>query len=404
MTQINAEFSADQRHLREQQHFMKTTLFILSLLLTTTIFAQQKHYLLVGTYTGTGSKGIYVYSFDPGDASVRKMDSIEVSNPSFLTIAPAGNFVYAVSEDRDSTNPSTGGGVNAFSFNKRTGRLKFINRVSSEGSHPCYISMDKSGKWVLVANYSSGSFSVFPIGAKGQLLNARQTTSHSGNSVNTERQNSPHAHAALLSSDNKMLYVTDLGTDKIMCYPFNTKNGNADVRRVTAVHTDPGSGPRHLAFHPNKKYAYVVQELTATVTLYTVKNNKLTEKQNISSNPLTYKGPAGSADIHVSPDGKFLYVSNRALSNTIAIFRINQKNGMLTIIGHQYTMGIKPRNFNFDPTGKYLLVANQDTDQIVIFKRDPGTGMLTDTGKRIAVPRPVCLQWISRKADPVFVN
>lgn len=380
----------------------RSSLFLLSLFMANTLIAQKTHYLLVGTYTGTGSKGIYVYTFYPGDASVQKKDSIAVSNPSFLTVAPGGRYVYAVSEDRDSLNPSTGGGVNAFSFNKRTGKLTFINKLSSEGSHPCFVSMDKSGKWLIASNYSSGNFSIFPIGSKGQLLQPTQTVNHTGNSINTERQNSPHVHAALLSSDNRVLYVNDLGTDRIVCYPFNNKNGRTDERRAVAVPSDPGSGPRHIAFHPNNKFAYLMQELTATVAVYRVKNNQLKEIQNISAHPLTYKGPAGSADIHVSPDGKFLYASNRALSNTIAIFKINAATGKLTIVGHQYTMGVKPRNFNFDPSGTYLLVANQETNNIVIFKRNEKTGLLTDTGKRINVPGPVCLQWISYKEPDVL--
>lgn len=374
---------------------MRILILLPLLLLATTMLAQKKHYLLVGTYTGTGSKGIYVYEYNPANASTKIADSIEVPNPSYLTIAPGGNFVYSVSEVRDSTKPSTGGNVYAFSFNKKTGKLSFINKAPSEGSNPCYISMDKKGKWVMVANYSSGGFSILPVGAKGQIGNSVQTINHTGSSVDVQRQASPHAHAAMLSDDNKMLYVMDLGIDKIMCYPFNTKTGRADEQRVDAVSSDAGAGPRHLAIHPNNKYAYLIQELTATVAVYSVKNNKLKEIQNISAHPLTYKGLAGSADIHVSPDGKFLYASNRGESNTVAIFKINAATGKLTIVGHQYTMGMKPRNFNFDPTGKYLLVANQDTNDIVIFKRDLNTGLLTDTGKRIAVPRPVCLKWVS---------
>lgn len=365
-------------------------------LMANTMLAQKKHYLLVGTYTGTGSKGIYVYTFNPANASAKIVDSVEVPNPSFLAIAPGGNAVYSVSEVRDSTKPATGGNVYAFSFNKKTGKLTFINKVPSEGSNPCYISMDKKGKWAIVANYSSGNFSILPVGAKAQIGNSVQSINHTGSSADLQRQTGPHAHAALLSNDNKMLYVMDLGIDKIMCYPFNTKTGRADEQRVDAVPSDPGSGPRHLAIHPNNKYAYLIQELTATVAVYSVKSNKLKEIQNISAHPLTYKGPAGSADIHVSPDGKFLYASNRGESNTVAIFKINAATGKLTIVAHQYTMGIKPRNFNFDPTGKFLLVANQDTNDIVIFKRDLNTGLLTDTGKRIFVPRPVCLKWISK--------
>jgi 6-phosphogluconolactonase len=373
---------------------MKRNLACLLLIISSlAAMAQKSHYLLVGTYTNTGSKGIYVYQFNPVTASVTITDSIESSNPSFLTVAPGGSYVFAVNEDADSTKP--GGGVSAFTFNKKWGKLNPINKVSSAGNHPCYITIDKKGKWLIVGNYSSGNFSVLRVAADGQIENDIQTISHSGNSVDPVRQTSPHVHATVLSNDQKYLYVTDLGIDKIICYPFNVATGKVDEAHARTTNTSPGSGPRHLAFHPNNKYVYLMQELNATVTVYKNKNGQLIELQSMSSQPLTYKGPAGSADIHVSPDGKFLYCSNRALSNSIGIFKINAATGMLQIVGHQYTMGVKPRNFNFDPTGKFLLVANQETNEVVIFKRDVKTGLLTDTGKRIAVPKPVCLQWVT---------
>ena len=374
----------------------KNTYLLISFFICTgNLFAQQKHYLLTGTYTGTGSQGIYVHQFNTKNGTVKVVDSIESSNPSFLAVAPGGNYIYAVNEDTDSTQP--GGGVSAYAFNKKTGKLRFINKATSGGNHPCYVTTDKKGKWVIAGNYSSGNFVVLPVGAKGKLESPTQIVQHSGSSVNTERQNSPHVHATVLSGDNRYLYVTDLGADKVTCYPFNAKTGWVNIAHNQLTKTDPGSGPRHLVFHPNGKYVYLMQELTATVTVYKNSNGRLTEIQNHSAHPLTYKGPAGSADIHVSPDGKFLYCSNRALSNTIGIFSINAANGTIKLVGHQYTLGVKPRNFNFDPSGKYLLVANQETNEVVIFKRDLKTGLLSDSGNRIAVPKPVCLQWVTTK-------
>lgn len=377
------------------KHFIKSNMkILLTITLASFTFSctSQKNYLLVGTYTGTGSKGIYVYQFNTNNGDAKIVDSIESSNPSFLTVAPGGKYVYAVNEDADSAKKE-GGGISAYAFNAKTGKLRFINKTASRGSHPCYITTDNKGKWVIAGNYSSGNFSISYVRKDGGLAGAHQTVQHNGSSVNTERQNSAHVHATVFSSDNRHLYVTDLGTDKIVRYPFNTSNGKVNEALRQETKAEPGSGPRHLAFHPNNKFVYVMQELTASVTVY--KNNKGTfaEIQSHSSHPLTYKGPAGSADIHVSPDGNFLYCSNRALSNTIAIFRINKNNGTITLVGHEYTKGVKPRNFNFDPTGKFLLVANQETNEIVVFKRNKQTGLLTDTEKRIWVPKPVCLQW-----------
>lgn len=319
-------------------------------------------------------------------------DSIESSNPSFLTVAPGGKYVYAVNEDADSTQK--GGGISAYAFHSKTGKLQFINKISSGGNHPCYITTDNTGKWIIAGNYSSGNFSLARAGSNGRLQNSHQQVAHTGSSVNTERQNGPHVHATVLGSNNRYLYVTDLGIDKILCYPFNPATGKVNEAAAKTTVTQPGSGPRHLAFHPNNQFAYLMQELDASVTVYKVqKDGKLTEIQSHSAHPLTYKGPAGSADIHVSPDGNFLYCSNRALSNTIAIFRINKNSGQIMLVGHEYTQGVKPRNFNFDPTGNFLLVANQETNEVVVFKRNKKTGLLTDTGNRIRVPKPVCVQW-----------
>jgi 6-phosphogluconolactonase len=202
-------------------------------------------------------------------------------------------------------------------------------------------------------------------------------------------------HAVFLNKNNSYLYVPDLGIDKIMVYLFNGKTGKVSPSKKGFIFTGAGSGPRHIDIHSNGKYVYLMEELSGSVVVYQDPGNAdLHEIQTLAAFPLTYKGPAGSADIHVSPDGKFLYSSNRGFSNTIAIFSIDAKTGMIKLVGHQYTLGEKPRSFNFDPTGKFLLVGNQDSNEIVIFKRDLATGLLTDSGKRISVGKPVCIKWI----------
>jgi 6-phosphogluconolactonase len=360
-------------------------------------FAQNDYFLLVGTYTGGTSHGIYVYGFNTQNGEAALIDSAKASNPSFLAASPNEKFVYAVSEAGDAANKG-GGRLLAFAFNNGTGSLTKLNEKSSMGSNPCYVAVDKSGKWVITGNYSSGTLAVLPVSLNGGLDSAVCSMEHSGSSVNTERQNSPHVHATVLSPDNKFLFVPDLGIDKLMTYHFNSKNGMLKETSPAFVMTKPGSGPRHFTFSPNKKFAYLVEELNGSISSYKYfsKNGKLELIQNISTLPPEFMGYAGSADIHVSPDGKFLYASNRGQSNTIAIFSVEEKSGMLTAVGHQSTMGKTPRNFNFDPTGNFLLVANQDTDEIVIFSIDKKTGGLSDTGKRIPVSKPVCIKWIKK--------
>ena len=365
---------------------MKIFLVSLLLLQAMAAAAQKEFYLLVGTYTNSGSEGIYVYKFNSTTGEATAVSNARSSNPSFLAVAPDEKFVYAVNEDKE-------GMVSAFAFDKKTGTLSAINQTSSGGSHPCYITIDKNGKWVLTGNYSSGTLSLHAVKKDGGLDSATQVIEHSGYSVNTDRQEGPHVHATVLSPDNKFLFVPDLGIDRVHIYSFDTKKGQLEPTPVPFQITEPGAGPRHLDFHPNGAYAYLIEELTGSISVYRYNKGELLLQQNISALPGDYDGPVGSADIHVSPDGKFLYASNRGESNTIAIFSINRE-GRLAPVGHVSTLGKTPRNFNFDPTGKYLLVANQNSDEIVIFSRDQKSGMLTDTGKRIAVSKPVCIKWI----------
>jgi 6-phosphogluconolactonase len=375
---------------------MKNFFFLLIIFSCEHVLSQE-NFLLVGTYTSGNSEGIYVYKFNSKTADARLISSIKTSNPSFLAISPNQKYVYAVNENADSTQHTITGFVSAFSFNKANGQLNFINKQESGGKHPCYVTVDKTAKWVIAGNYSSGSLALLPANADGSLEPARQIIQHEGSSVVEGRQDDAHVHAIVLSRDNKTLYVPDLGTDKLMLYKFDAKNGKLAEADMPFALSEPGAGPRHLAIHPTGKMAYLMEELSGTVNVFAVyKDGSVESIQTISALPREYEGPVGSADIHVSPDGKFLYASNRGESNTIGIFRINA-DGRLTWLGHQETMGKKPRNFNFDPTGNYLLVANQDSDEIVIFKVNKQTGLLTDTGKRINTPNPVCIKWISLK-------
>ncbi|HEU4471017.1 MAG TPA: lactonase family protein [Flavisolibacter sp.] len=347
----------------------------------------QHNYLLTGTYTKGTSKGIYVYDFSSKDGSSAPVDSVVSSNPSYLAVSPDQRFVYAVSE--------TGNGmVRAFAFNN--GRLTLLNEQPSNGDSPCYITVDKTGKWVIVGNYSSGSVAVLPVQEGGGLGKAVSVVQHSGKGPNAKRQEGPHVHATVLSPDNRYLFVPDLGIDKLMIYAFDEQTGKLEPAAQPSVQLEPGSGPRHFDFHPNRQFAYLLQELSGKITAFSYANGKLSPVQTISLLPEGFDRSFTSADVHVSPDGRFLYASNRDASNTIAIFSIDRKTGKLSLAGHQSTLGQTPRNFNFDPSGNFLLVANQNSDEIVVFRIDRKTGLLSDSKKRIALGSPVCVKWIKK--------
>jgi 6-phosphogluconolactonase len=366
--------------------------FIAAILLMQAV-AAQKNYLVVGTYTGGKSEGLYVFTFDSNNGDSREISHVKTSNPSFVAVSPDQKYVYAVHED--AAADGKGGEVSAFSFNKSEGQLKYINEQTTRGDHPCFVEIDKTGKWVFAGNYTGGSLSVLPVKKNGELGSPTTTIQHKGSSINKERQEKAHVHCTLLSADNRFLFVPDLGMDKVVIYNFNAATGKLTSARPPFFKAVNGSGPRHITFHPGNKFAYLVEELSGTVETFRYSNGILQHLQRISTMPAGDSSFAGSADIHVSPDGKFLYASNRGNSNTIAIFRIDTNTGLLTLVGHQSTLGQTPRNFNFDPTGNFLLVANQNSDEIVVFRRDKETGLLTDTGKRISVGKPVCLKWIA---------
>ena len=342
----------------------------------------QKNYLLVGTYTSGKSKGIYVYDFTK-DGSAKLVDSAITVNPSYITVSPDQKFVYAVNE-------TSNGNVSAYSFHN--GHLNFINQQSSKGDDPCYITETKNKKFVIAGNYSSGTAAVFPVEKNGGLANAVDSIAHKGHGSNASRQASAHIHSTVLSPDNNYLFVADLGIDKIKTYSFNNSKGVLTVYDSVQLHD--GSGPRHFEFHPSGKWAYLTQEMGGTVTAFNYKNGKLKTIQTISVLPKNFNQYFTTADIHISKDGKFLYASVRDAANIITVFKINQQTGTLNFVSSQPVLGKTPRNFNFDPSGNFLLVANQNSNDVVIFKVNHTTGLLSDTGKRIDIGNPVCLKWI----------
>jgi len=359
---------------------MKLIVFLLCSLFFYPTLAQE-NYLLVGTYDSPKSEGIYVYKFNSSDGSAKEISHVKTSNPSFLAVSPDEKYVYAVNEMADSTGK--GGRVSSFSFDQKTGTISFISQRSSMGNNPCYIETNEDGSRVMVVNYSTGNFAMY-VSKNGKLDTAGLVIQQKGSGPDTIRQKSSHLHGIYRRKNSIM--VTDLGADEIHA-SFTAWHDKKLIYK-----TKPGAGPRHLAFHKSRKIFYALNELNSTIEVF---KNRNISFQTISSLPPDHKGPVGgSADIHVSQDGRFLYVSNRGQSNTIGIYSINQKTGILTVVDHVSCAGERPRNFNFDPTGNFLLVGNQMSDEIAIFKVDKQTGMLTDTDKRISVGRPVCIKWI----------
>lgn len=375
----------------------KRSITLLSILITFFQISQaqkvknENYNLLIGTYTSSGkSEGIYVYDFNINTgANSYKSKATGITNPSYLAISRNGKKVYSVSEAGRGK-----GSITAFDFDPASGELKLINSVTSGGDGPCYVEVDNSDKYVFSANYGGGSLAAIRVNEDGSLNDDVQSIQHEGSSVHKD-QTKPHVHTVVLSPDNKYLLVTDLGTDKVHTYRF-TPGGRDALSPVTPafVSTKAGAGPRHLTFHPNRKFVYVVNELNGSVDAFSYKDGKLTSLQTITMLRQGFNGTIEAADIHCSGDGKFLYASNREESNEIVIYRI-AKNGKLKFAGRQSVLGKAPRNFVIVPGGKYLLVANQNSDEIVVFRRNAKTGLLTDTGSRIEIGRPVCLKFVA---------
>jgi 6-phosphogluconolactonase len=288
------------------------------------------------------------------------------------------------------------GAVSAFAIDHKSGRLNLLNQVASGGADPCYISLDKTGKYVLVANYSGGSVSVFPSLKDGRLGEPSAFVQHQGSSANKERQEGPHAHWIQTSPDNRFAVVSDLGLDELVLYRFDAAKGSVVQNEPSFAKLPPGAGPRHAAFHPNGRFAYVLNEMQSSVGAFSYDPSTATLKtlQQLSTLPKDFTGQNDTAELVVHPSGKFLYASNRG-HDSIAIFSIDSLKGTLTPAGHVRTGGKTPRNFAIDPTGKYLLAANQASDNIVIFRINPVTGNLTPSGQVAEVPSPVDITFVA---------
>jgi len=344
----------------------------------------------VGTYTGKGSEGVYVYRLNSSTGALTNIGKTTgLENPSFLAIDPKGRCVYAVRE-------SSRGAVVALSRNATTGELTILNEQPSGGQGPCYVTVDREGRFLLVANYGSGHVALLPIADDGRLLPPTSVVRHEGSSVNPSRQKGPHAHSIVLDAGNRYALAADLGIDKVMVYRLDSEQGKLLPNDPPFVRCEPGSGPRHIAFHSNGKYVYVIEELSSTVErfAYDADLGTLKPLQRISTLPEGFQGANSCADIHVHPSGRFLYGSNRG-HNSIAIYAIDDTTGKLRLIGHEPTQGKTPRNFAIDPSGTFLLAANQDSDTIVSFRINRDTGVLTPTGQTCRVSMPVCVKMVA---------
>jgi 6-phosphogluconolactonase len=358
-------------------------------------------WVYVGTYTDGLSKGIYRLELNLATGKLGPPAVAGASvNPSFLAIHPGRRFLYAVNEIGNYQKKKAGA-VSAFTIDSMTGDLKLLNQQSSGGADPCHLAVDRLGKHVLAANYSGGSVCVLPIGENGWLGEATAFEQHRGSSVNKQRQEAPHAHSVNLDPANQFAFVADLGLDKVMIYRYGIDTGTLTPKEPPSVSVKPGAGPRHFVFHPNGRFAYVINELDSTVTVFDYDSDKgaLNEKQTLTTLPESYKGRNGTAEVVLHPSGRFLYGSNRG-HDSLAIFTVDQKTGMLTPAGHQDTRIKTPRNFAIDPGGNFLLVANQSSDKISVFRINQQTGELTFTGNEARVPRPVCLRMMPRLPKP----
>jgi 6-phosphogluconolactonase len=353
--------------------------------------ASNNYIVYYGDYTQKSSKGIYYGRFDAATGKATEPQlAAEMSNPSFVALHPNGKNLYAVSE-----MGAGGDSVSAFAIDRSSGKLRKLNTVSSKGTMPCHVNVDWSGRALVVANYGSGSVAAMALKPDGSLTEPASFIQHKGKSVNPQRQEGPHAHSVNISKDNRFLIVGDLGLDEVLVYRFDAASATITPNDPPFAKVKPGSGPRHFTFHPSGKYGYVINEMASTVTAFTWDGARgvLKEIQTISTLPDGYKGNTTTAEVVAHPNGKFLYGSNRG-HNSLAVFAI-ATNGTIRRIENISTQGKIPRNFAIDPTGKWLLAANQDSDNVVIFSVDGNTGHLTATGQQLKMGSPVCVRFLA---------
>jgi 6-phosphogluconolactonase len=348
-----------------------------------------------GTYTGAKSQGIYVSRFDTASGQLTApMLAAPSANPSYLALAPDHQFLFAVNET-EHFNGQAGGAVSAFKLDAATGKLEFLNQQPSGGTSPCHLAVDATGKFLVVANYNSGSVAVFPVQTSGFIGPATAVIQHHGSSVNPQRQAGPHAHCIALDSAHDRVFACDLGLDKVMIYRLNETNGALTADENPWVELKPGSGPRHIVFSPDGRQACVISEMASTLTTfaYDPDHGTLKELQTVSTLPQDFQGKNTCAEVAFHPSGKFVYGSNRG-DDSIAVFAVDESTGRLNFVERQSTRGKTPRCFAIDPTGQYLITANQDSDSVVVFRIDPQTGKLTWTGQTVEVGKPVCVTFV----------
>lgn len=348
--------------------------------------------LYIGTYT-RGAGGIHRLEMDENTGTLTNRGLVaECPSPSFLALTPDGKFLFAVNETGDFAGANTGS-VSAYA-RTADGGLRHLNTVSSHGSYPCHITLAKSGRHVLLANYGSGTVAVVPVGRDGALSDACCVIQHEGSGVNKQRQEGPHAHSINLDRNNRFALACDLGADQVIVYRFDTRTGMLSPATAPAARATPGAGPRHLAFHPNGKFVYVINELDSTIAAYgyDAATGALTPIASASTLPSGYAGQTTTAEVAVHPSGRWVYGSNRG-HDSLAMFAVNPATGALRPIGHQPTLGKTPRNFAIHPAGKFLVVANQDSNSVITFAVNPRTGVLSETVHRTEVPLPVCVRF-----------
>lgn len=353
----------------------------------------RKSVLYVGTYTTSGkSEGIYGYHLD-GAGALTRFTSIKSVNPSFLTIDRSKRFLYAVNEVGEFLQ-KPGGAVSAFAIDSVTGNLRLLNQQATNGADPCHLSVDNRKGTLLVANYTGGNVSMFPLRSDGTLGVVAEVKQHEGSGPK-EQQKGPHAHCIIFDRSERHALAADLGIDKVMIYRFDRASGKLTAAKQPFAELKAGAGPRHLSLHPTGKFLYVINELDSTMSAfkYSEREGTLTAIETVSTLPSDFSGTSYCAHVHVSPSGKFLYGSNRG-HNSIVVFAIDQRTGKLTLVEHVSTEGNWPRNFTIDPSGKFLLVANQRSDNVVVFSIDPSTGRLKPTGVNEQIPSPVCLKFL----------
>lgn len=355
--------------------------------------SKKSPFVFIGTYTeheGSQSMGIYVYRMDPDSGQLNfEWEAKGILNPSYLAIHPQRPFLYAVNELGNFGLQETGG-VSALSIDPTSGELSLLNAYSSQGKDPCYISIEQTGRFALVANYSGGNAAMLPIQADGQLGPATDVVQHSGSSVDPKRQTDPFVHSIVPDPTNRFAVVADLGADKLVIYKMDLENGK--LNKHAEVKVQPGAGPRHSIFHPNGQYLYVINELNSTLIgyRYDAESGSLEALQTISTLPAGYKGENLCADLHIS--GRYLYASNRK-HDSIAWYLIDENTGQLSYEGETPSGGKEPRGFAIDPTGSFLLAAHERSDNVVLFKIDASTGKLTSAGYEVKVSQPVCVKF-----------